>query len=206
MKQARTQKSEKLLSKEKNNIHSEELNASAPLDIDVRQKESMPIKKDDGGSTLSGINDNNKAQQGFLISGNTDARVFLMDQLAMSFIGSDPVDEKECEEIMKKAVSLLVGINPQDQVETMLAVQMLATHNLSMTLIREAHQSKNGIRAEMYTHLASKITRIFTSQVEALAKYQNKGRQRIVVEHVTVNQGGQAIVGSEITQGGGSKK
>jgi hypothetical protein len=35
-----------------------------------------------------------------------------------------------------------------------------------------------------------------------LKRYRTGGQQKVTVEHVTVNQGGQALVGS-VTQGGG---
>jgi hypothetical protein len=44
---------------------------------------------------------------------------------------------------------------------------------------------------------------LFLEQLEAMAKLQGKsGQQRVVVEHVTVANGGQAIVGA-ITRGRG---
>jgi hypothetical protein len=38
--------------------------------------------------------------------------------------------------------------------------------------------------------------RTFTAQVEALQRYRGKGQQKVTVEHVNVNAGGQAIVGA----------
>ena len=38
-------------------------------------------------------------------------------------------------------------------------------------------------------------------QMEALKRYRTGGQQKVTVEHVTVNEDGQAIVGS-VTQGG----
>ena len=46
--------------------------------------------------------------------------------------------------------------------------------------------------------------RLFTEQVEAMSKLKGKsGQQRVVVEHVTVAAGGQAIVGAVMPGGGG---
>ena len=53
--------------------------------------------------------------------------------------------------------------------------------------------------------LAAKLTRANAAQVEALNKYRGKGQQKVIVEHVHVYQGGQAIVGS-VTPGGGAVK
>jgi hypothetical protein len=45
-------------------------------------------------------------------------------------------------------------------------------------------------------NLAIKLLRTFTMQVEALHRYRGKGQQKVTVEHVHVNAGGQAIVGT----------
>jgi len=49
---------------------------------------------------------------------------------------------------------------------------------------------------------ATKMLRTFTAQMEALKKYRTGGQQKVTVEHVHVNEGGQAIVGN-VSQGGG---
>ncbi|WP_323762740.1 hypothetical protein [Maricaulis sp.] len=41
-----------------------------------------------------------------------------------------------------------------------------------------------------------RFTRIYTQQLDALNKHHGKGQQKVTVEHVTVNEGGQAVVGS----------
>src|SRR5215207_2796620 len=48
----------------------------------------------------------------------------------------------------------------------------------------------------------NKLTRTFTTQVEALKRYRTGGEQRVTVQHVNVNEGGQAIVGN-VSGGGG---
>jgi hypothetical protein len=52
--------------------------------------------------------------------------------------------------------------------------------------------------------LAAKLTKANATQVEALKKYRSKGEQKVVVEHVHVHAGGQAIVG-QVTPGGSNK-
>ena len=56
-----------------------------------------------------------------------------------------------------------------------------------------------------YMNLANKFMRTFTSQIEALNKHRGKGQQKVIVEHVHVNAGGQAIVGNVTKTGGGGK-
>jgi hypothetical protein len=45
-------------------------------------------------------------------------------------------------------------------------------------------------------NLAVKLLRTYTAQLEALQRYRGKGQQKVMVEHVHVHQGGQAIVGN----------
>jgi hypothetical protein len=47
---------------------------------------------------------------------------------------------------------------------------------------------------------ALRLMRLFTEQVDAMTRLKGKaGQQRVVVEHVTVNRGGPAIVGAVAT-------
>ena len=41
----------------------------------------------------------------------------------------------------------------------------------------------------------NKLAKTSAAQMEALKRYRTGGQQKVTVEHVTVNQGGQAIVG-----------
>jgi hypothetical protein len=43
---------------------------------------------------------------------------------------------------------------------------------------------------------ANKLTRSYTTLLEALNRHRGKGQQRVTVEHIHVHQGGQAIVGA----------
>ncbi len=54
----------------------------------------------------------------------------------------------------------------------------------------------------------NKLARTFTAQVEALKRYRTGGEQKVTVQHVTVNEGGQAVVGnvSHSAGGRGAKK
>ena len=45
----------------------------------------------------------------------------------------------------------------------------------------------------------------WTPQMEALKRYRTCGQQKVVVEHVTVQAGGQAIVGNVSHPGGGGR-
>ena len=103
-------------------------------------------------------------------------------------------------------LATIKGIQPRDQVETMLAAQMAAVHNATMTFARRLNHVENIPQQDSAERAFNKLARTFASQVEALKRYRTGGQQKVVVEHVTVNEGGQAIVGNVRGGGGMSKK
>lgn len=103
------------------------------------------------------------------------------------------------------ALAAVCGIGPRDETEAMLAVQMVATHDAAMELLRRAMQAQYRHNLEDAGNLAVKLLRTYTAQLAALQRYRGKGQQKVTVEHVHVHQGGQAIVGHvETTQGVGA--
>ncbi len=99
-------------------------------------------------------------------------------------------------------LSVVKGIEPKDQVETMLAAQMAAVHMATMTFARRLNHVETLPQQDSAERAFNKLARTFAAQVEALRRYRTGGEQKVTVEHVTVNEGGQAIVGS-VTHGPG---
>jgi hypothetical protein len=103
----------------------------------------------------------------------------------------------------KAAIAAMIGVKPVDELEGMLAAQLVATHSAAMECYRRAmigEQTFEG-RDNNLKH-AAKLSRAYAELLGALDKHRGKGQQKVTVEHVHVYQGGQAIVGS-VTQGGG---
>ena len=99
-------------------------------------------------------------------------------------------------EDVNATLAAVTGIEACDEVEGMLATQMVATHLAAMTALRRLKGSENVAQQDSNGNLAVKLLRTFTAQVEALQRYRGKGQQKVTVEHVNVNAGGQAIVGT----------
>ena len=90
----------------------------------------------------------------------------------------------------------LAGIEPKDQIEGMLATQMIATHHATMDCFRIVAQNGQLDIINQMLCYANKLSRTFTMQMEALNRYRGKGGQKMTVEHVHINSGGQAIIGN----------
>jgi hypothetical protein len=104
------------------------------------------------------------------------------------------------------AMATIKGIKPRDHVESMLAQQMVAVQMAMMKAAARAvhNETVEGRQAAM--HDLNRCARTFASQVDALKRYRSNGEQTVKVQHVVVNEGGQAIVGNVQHGGGGDGK
>jgi hypothetical protein len=96
-------------------------------------------------------------------------------------------------------LSIIKGIEPRDQLATMLAMQMAAVHELCMKAVWRLDRSENVIEQDSTVGALTKLTRTFASQIEALARHRTGAEQKVTLQQVSVTDGGQAIVGN-VTQ------
>jgi hypothetical protein len=77
-------------------------------------------------------------------------------------------------------------------------VQMVGAQRAAMSFLERATREGQTLEgADANISRATRLMRLFNEQVETMQKLKGKaGHQRVVVEHVTVNEGGQAIVGA----------
>ena len=92
-------------------------------------------------------------------------------------------------------------VQPRDELEAMLALQMGAVHQATMMMARRLNHVDIIPQQDSAERALNKLARTYAMQMEALKRYRTSGEQKVTVEHVTVNAGGQAIVGA-VTQGG----
>jgi len=119
-------------------------------------------------------------------------------QQALELLGVLPASSVERREIGAEAATYrLLGISPRDPIEGMMATQMLALHAATIDCARRAalpEQDSDVRRGEL--NLAQKTSRAFTQLVDTLDRRRRGGEQKMIVEHVHVHAGGQAIVGN----------
>src|SRR4051794_38159363 len=93
-------------------------------------------------------------------------------------------------------LSVVKGVEPRDEIEAMLAGQMAAVHMATMTFGRRLNHVENIAQQDSAERGFNKLARTFAAQMEALKCYRTGGEQKVTVQHVTVNEGGQAVVGN----------
>ena len=108
--------------------------------------------------------------------------------------------------IRMNAIAMLGEMQPTTATEAMLAAQMVGTHRAAMMFLKNATKPDDSFDSRDRNVLrAMRLMRLFTEQVAAMSKLKGKsGQQRVVVEHVTVAAGGQAIVGAVMPGGRGT--
>ncbi len=95
-------------------------------------------------------------------------------------------DDPEFQSVGLDAVAGLIGIEPKNAVEAMLATQMVSLHN-AVRMARELSEPLRGLHLDH----ANRLSRTFAAPVETFERVRNKRRQTVVVQHVY--RGGQAV-------------
>lgn len=90
----------------------------------------------------------------------------------------------------------LQALAPQGPLEAMLASQLLGINQLQHACMTFANNLTDHKASQYYTNSAIKLSNTFVQQATLLAKLQGWLGQKIIVERVEVNHGGQAIVGN----------
>jgi hypothetical protein len=126
----------------------------------------------------------------------------LLDSLINAACDGTP-SNPPTEQDVNGVLAAVHGIRANDEIEAMLAIQMVATHFAATRALRRLKGSDTIPQQDSNGNLAVKLLRTFAAQTEALQRYRGKGQQKVTVEHVHVHTGGQAIVGSVSQSGGG---
>ena len=96
------------------------------------------------------------------------------------------------------ALAVIDGLKPQNEIEAMLALQMALTYGLIMKFGARLYSGNLETipQQDSAALTLSRLQRAFTTQLDTLSNMRRGGRQKVVVEHVHVYPGGQAIVGN----------
>lgn len=173
--------------------------ATRPAERPKRKPPAMALDMPTKGNlnvTLSGDFDRLKTA-----SGSLAVMYGLVNQLAA--LGAP--GRKADAEAANFALGFVDSMAPRDPAEALLFAQMAAIHQATMTLARRLNHVETLPQQDGAERALNKLARTFAAQVEALKRYRSTGQQKVVVEHVTVNEGGQAIVGT-VTRGEGAKE
>ena len=121
----------------------------------------------------------------------------LLANQAVSALWTANSNDEERNQQFRATAAAMVGIGPKDELEGMMAAQLIAAHNATMECHRRAMHREQSFEARREAlNQANKLSRTWTTLLEALNRHRGKGQQKVTVEHVHVHAGGQAVVGA----------
>ena len=116
-------------------------------------------------------------------------------------------------DVLTLALDLAETVQVRNSAEKLLCGQLAAAHQIAMQLLAKSravgnlnHPEMRGdtIEACRLTNAAARLMSAFNEGVQTLAKLRTGGKQTVVVQHVQVTDGGQAVVAGDLTTGGPS--
>jgi hypothetical protein len=99
------------------------------------------------------------------------------------------------ETAINAGLAMISAAAPKDEIEGALAVQMSCTHSAAMAVLAKldaAFGTERRIAA--LASAAARLLKAYAMQVQVLRRLRNGGQQFMRIEHVHINEGGQAII------------
>jgi hypothetical protein len=127
---------------------------------------------------------------------NDNSFMRIQAELLSNALGGKGDDLEGSTDTTNAAVAAMHGIAPRDEVEALLATQMVAVQHAAMTMSKLLLNAGTINQQNSAVNAMTKLNRTYVAQMEALNRHRGKGQQKVTVEHVHVHDGGQAIVGA----------
>jgi hypothetical protein len=96
-------------------------------------------------------------------------------------------------------------IQASNSLEKMLAHQLAACHDGAMRYVSKGNLEQDPVHSVRMLNLAVRLMETYQKGLLTLKRLRGSGEQRIVIQHVDVREGGQAVI-SQSTPRGGSRK
>ncbi|MBZ0129639.1 MAG: hypothetical protein K8F59_11035 [Rhodobacteraceae bacterium] len=109
------------------------------------------------------------------------------------------------EHVSNFGLGFVDAMQPKDAVEALLLAQMAVIHQATMMMARQLNHVDSIPQQDSAERALNKLGRTFAAQVDTLKRYRSKGQQTVRIERVTVQEGGQAVVGN-VSHGGGDNE
>ncbi len=148
------------------------------------------------------------------IAGDCETQGVLKLQKTFAAVTMDPVNARASELLnymgsvntdnenrYNAALSFIESMEPQNQAEVLLLVQMYVTHDAAIRSLSQLGSAEWMPQIQTFGNLAAKLLRTSQGQMDTLARMRRGGEQ--VVRHIHVdNRGGQAVIAENVNTGG----
>jgi hypothetical protein len=104
--------------------------------------------------------------------------------------------------VLEASIDAAVSVSAGNSLEKMLCHQMAAAHRMAMRLItRAADVQLPPVEAARLTNAGARLMQVYQEGLLSLRKFRSGGQQKIVVQHVQVSDGGQAVIAGSMKTG-----
>jgi hypothetical protein len=100
------------------------------------------------------------------------------------------------------ALDAAESVQAPNSLEQMMIHQMGLAHEQVFRLTVEANAESNTVEKARLLNCAARMMKCYQDALLTLNRVRSGGVQRVVVQHVQVNDGGQAVVAGEVKGGG----
>ena len=99
------------------------------------------------------------------------------------------------EATLNAAIALIASMQPETELEAMLAVQIAATGFAGQKLLRQSQHHLDEIHISVYGNYAVKLLRLQLEMIQTLDRHRRGNTQRVEVQHLHIHSGAQGVVG-----------
>jgi len=96
---------------------------------------------------------------------------------------------------LNAAIALIASINPQTELEALLAVQIVATGFAGLKLMQRGQSHLEEAYISVYGGYGTRLLRLQLELIQALDKHRRGHKQTVEVRHVHIHSGAQGVVG-----------
>ena len=158
------------------------------------------------GVSFSSIKRENRTDLTFELNGEEETSRFIeafgsqdpdfVFELLRQVANTTPNSRFADEQGIKFMMSVIRGPKPRDQTEAMIGAQMAAVHSAIMTAANRLAHAETLAEMDSAERAVNKLGRTFAALVDTLKRYRNGGEQKVMVQHMSIAEGGHAIVGN----------
>ena len=104
--------------------------------------------------------------------------------------------------VLQAALDAAVSAQAKNSIETMLCHQLAGAHFMAMKLLAAASNPRLlPVEQARLTNAAARMMQVYQEGLVALQRFRTGGKQTVIVQHVQVGNGGQAVVAGKLGRG-----
>jgi hypothetical protein len=128
--------------------------------------------------------------------GNTasDQFVQVMMRRLIDALAPSPHDNLD-EATLNAGLALINSMQPQSELEALLAVQIVATGFSGLRFLRDSHRHMTKDFIDVYGGYAERLLRLQTDLIRTFDRHRRGNRQTVEVRHVHLHPGSQGVIG-----------